>query len=237
MTKRSNGEGSIYFEDATGTWVASLSLGNIDGARRRKRLRFKSQKQAREALTRMRRELDDGIEPGDDRLQLKRFLEKWIAECVEGPLSTLRPSTRVSYVNLTRKHIIPSIGHHVITKLTPLHVQAFLAAKLRADLSPRTVQYLHAVLRTALKQALRWGLVARNVATLVDAPRVHHGEAQALDKDQAAMLLRALKLDRRRALFTVAIGLGLRRGEIVGLRWEDIDLDRTSCASRANSNV
>ncbi len=94
--------------------------------------------------------------------------------------------------------------------LTPVEVRGLMAAKLAAGLSPRTVQYIHAVLRRALGQALRDGLVARNVASLVEAPRVRRPEVQPLGPDQARTLLDAVAGDRLEALYTVAIALGLR---------------------------
>lgn len=233
--KRGNNEGTTYREKS-GAWAAAMTTGYVDGRQVRKVLRFETQREAREALTKMRRALDQGVEPGDDRMTMRRFLEKWLAECVEGPMSTLRPATRVSYGSLTRNHLIPGLGHHLMSKLSPIHVQAFLSAKSgektkRAKegddddtLSPRTVQYMLALLRRSLRQAMRWGLVARNVATLVDPPRLQRREAQALTREQATALLASVTTDRLRALFTVAVALGLRRGEIVGLRWEHIDL-------------
>jgi integrase len=93
-------------------------------------------------------------------------------------------------------------------------------------LAPRTVQYVHATLRAALKQALKWGLVASNVATLVDGPRVERKETQPLTPENALALLRAVRTDRLEALYSVAMALGLRRGEALGLRWSDVDLER-----------
>jgi integrase len=125
-----------------------------------------------------------------------------------------------------RRHIIPAIGKVPIAKLTPLQVQKVLNDLEASGLSPRTAQYVHATLRVALKQALKWGLVARNVATLVDGPQVPRKEIQPLTQENAQQLLRAVRGHRLEALYSVAMALGLRRGEALGLRWCDIDLDR-----------
>ena len=93
-------------------------------------------------------------------------------------------------------------------------------------LSPRTIQYTRAILRRALGQALKWGLVTRNVATLVDPPSVPRAEFRALTPQEARCFLDAVQGDRLEALYTVAVALGLRQGEALGLRWEDVDLDR-----------
>lgn len=230
---RAHGEGSVYLEHASGLWVAAVDLGVVNGKRKRKRLRFGTQQEARHALTRLRKNLDDGIGVGDDRITVRAFLDRWLAECVEGPLSSLREGTRTSYALHVRKHLAPGLGHLALAKLSPMHVQAFLAAKLTERggsgapaLSPRTVQYLHATLKVALKQAERWGIVARNVARLVDHVHVEKREAQMLTTEEAGKLLRAVEGDRLRALFYLAVSMGLRRSELCGLRWEHVDLER-----------
>lgn len=119
-----------------------------------------------------------------------------------------------------------------MTKLTPQHVQAFLTTQTAAGLSPRTVQYHRAVLRHALGQALKWGLVTRNVATLVDPPRSNPKEVTPLTVGQVARFLSATRDDREGPLYHVAIGTGLRQGELFGLRWRDVDLDGASLTVR-----
>ena len=98
---------------------------------------------------------------------------------------------------------------------------------LDAGLSPRTVQYLHVVLHRALKQALRWGLVPRNVSEAVDPPKVHRKEITPLSPAQARAFLSAASEagDRLQALYVLAVHAGLRQGELLGLRWEDFDPD------------
>jgi len=95
----------------------------------------------------------------------------------------------------------------------------------RLPLAPNTVRNIRAVLRRALNQALKWELISRNVTTLVETPRITQEEMSALDEQQARALLRVLKGDRLEALYRVALSLGLRRGEVLGLRWQDIDFD------------
>jgi integrase len=99
-----------------------------------------------------------------------------------------------------------------------------MSAKTAAGLSPRTVQYLRAVLRRALGQALKWGLVARNVATLVDPPRSVKTPVAPLSAEQARAFIAHTAADRLGPLFHVAIASGLRQGELFGLRWQDVDL-------------
>jgi integrase len=165
------------------------------------------------------------------------FLDRWLADSVK---TTVRPKTLRSYTQLVELHLKPGLGHIQLAKLNPQETQRFLNRKLESGslrkppageatkpkaLSPRTVQYLHSILRHALGVALRWGLVARNVATLVNPPRVARKEVVPLAPAEAKMLLDALKGDRLEALYSVALAVGLRQGEALGLRWLDVDLD------------
>jgi len=112
-----------------------------------------------------------------------------------------------------------------VKALSPAHLQGFYHSKLEAGLSPRTVQYPHAVLHRALKQALRWGLVPRNAAEAVDPPKPQKDEIKPLSRGEARRLLDSAHADRLEALYVLAIHCGLRQGELLGLRWEDVDLE------------
>ena len=130
-------------------------------------------------------------------------------------------------------HLGPGLGHYQLGKLEPQAVQAFLNAKLAAGLSPRTVQFIRAILRRALGQALKWGLVTRNVATLVDPPRVIRPEFRCLSPVEAGQFLQAIRGDRLEALYAMTLALGLRQGEVLGLHWADVDLEQRTLRVRA----
>jgi integrase len=150
------------------------------------------------------------------------FLKRWLEDCAK---PKVRHRTYVSYEQLIRLHLIQGLGHLRLAKLGPDDVQHFLNRKRATGLSARSVQYLHAVLRHALGQALRWGLVGRNVASLVDPPRAQRPEVRPLSPEQARDLLKLLKSDRLEGLYSVALGVGLRQGEALGLHWSDVDLE------------
>lgn len=133
---------------------------------------------------------------------------------------------------MVRTHLIPTLGHHQLAALAPQHVQKMMNDKLTEGLSPRTVQYLRAVIRRALGQALKWGLVARNVATLVDPPRSVRHENIYLDISQARAFLKAIEGDPFEALYKVSLMLGVRQGEALGLRWDDVDFDAQTLTVR-----
>jgi integrase len=137
------------------------------------------------------------------------------------PTTKLR--TYIIYETAIRLHFNPVIGRIPLGKLNPQHLQAMMQNRLQAGLSPRTVANLLTILRGALKQAVKWGLLARNVAQLVNPPRYERYEINPLTPEDAQTFLATIKGDRFEALYLTALGLGLRKGEVSALRWDDID--------------
>jgi integrase len=150
------------------------------------------------------------------------FLTEWLAVV----RSTVALGTFERYEQYIRVHAIPALGRIKLGRLTPQHFQRLYQEKLAAGLSPTTVSHLHTVLHGALAEAVRWGLVPRNVVALVRPPRKVHVEVVALTVEQARALLAAAADNRFEALFILALKTGLRRGELLALRWEDVDLDK-----------
>lgn len=220
MARRGHREGTIFFRPSEGRWCAAISLGYAGGKRRRKFVYGKTRGEVREKLTKTLRDLQLGIAPPDERRTVKQFLEKWLTDIAK---PRLRPRTFVGYKHHVDAHICPEFGNTPLAKLGPEQIQRLLVLKTE-ELSARTAQYIHAVLRTALEQAVRWGYVPRNVAKLVTSPRVKRPEVKPLDSNQARKLLAVVEKHRLSALYTVAVALGLRQGEALGLRWEDVDL-------------
>ncbi len=167
--KRGNREGAIYQRHSDGLWCAAV----LQDTGKRKVLYGKTREEVADKLLAAMSDIRQGLPIPGQRLTLGRYLEQWLEDAAR---PKVRASTYRSYEQLIRVHIAPALGRHQITKLTPQQVQAFLNEKSREGLSPRSVQYLHAVLRHALNRALKWGLVARNVALLVDPPRVERHE-------------------------------------------------------------
>ncbi|MGD9724361.1 MAG: tyrosine-type recombinase/integrase [Pirellulales bacterium] len=219
--KRGNREGSI-FQRADGRWCAVVSLGWRNGRRHRKHFYGETRADVREQLTAALRAHQQGLPVDPERQTVAQFLDRWLTDCCE---PSVRPSTLRSYRDTVRLHIAPVLGKLPLAKLSPHDVQTFIKAQLAAGLSPRSVQYHHSVLSRALNRAVKWDLVARNVAKLVAPPRVPRHEINPFAPDEARQFLDAVAGDRDEALYTVAIALGLRRGEALGLRWDDIDFD------------
>jgi integrase len=149
------------------------------------------------------------------------FLEYWLEQSVK---PRLRPLTFAGYAVNVRKHIVPTLGTIKLDHLTPQHVQELLNCRLADGLSAKTVRYMHQVLRSALGVARRWEMVDRNVATLVDPPRAKRPHIRPLEPDEARRFLDSVQGKRLEALYSVALALGLRQGEALGLRWQDVDL-------------
>ena len=218
-TRRGHHEGTIR-QRPDGTWEARLTLP----AGKRKSLYAKTRREAQDKLRASRRDLEYGLDLSARSQTVGKFLSDWL-ETTARP--TLRPKTLHSYAQLVRLYIVPAVGSVPLAKLTPQHVQRMMQEMTAKGLSPRTVQYTRAVLRRALGYALKWGLVTRNVATLVDPPRSVRTPVKPLTGEQARTFITFVKQrdDRLWPLFTTAIMTGLRSAELLGLRWTDVDLN------------
>jgi integrase len=243
MSKRGNNEGSI-FQLADGRWCAFVSLGYRNGKRWRKKYTAQTRREVQEKVRAAVTSLSDGYALDTEHMKVGEFLEGWLTQSAK---NSVRARTFESYSDLVRRYLTPRLGRVELSKLTPQHVRQCLndllerggapkkdeEGELReSGLSARTVQYCRAVLRKALNQAVRDGLVSRNVAALTEPPKVEHPEISPYTPEQARALLEAVRGDRLEALFTVAVSLGLRQGEIFGLRWGDIDLQRATLTVR-----
>jgi len=227
--KRGQNEGSI-FKREDGRWCGVANLGWEGGKRRRKYFYGDTRKEVAELLTGALREIQRGAPLArDERLTVEQYLTRWLKDVVQ---PSVRQRTVASYRQQMETHLIPDLGKTPLAKLLPQHLQAYMNRKLAAGLSPRTVQYQRAILRRSLNQALRWGLVPRNIATLVDAPRVIRQEVQPLSPVDARRLLVQVQKDRLAALYSVALAVGLRQGEALGLHWQDVDLDNDTLRVR-----
>ena len=219
--RRGQGEGSIY-QRKDGRWVGEVTLENG----RRKPLYGKTRKEVAEKLNAALQAQKQGTLATGPQQKLKDYLDQWLEE-VHKP--TVRLSSYAKYRRTLDRHILPGLGHIQLQKLTPQHVQKLYASKLQEGLSPKTVRLIHAVLHQALKNAVRWNLVPRNVCDAVSLPKqTTQREMQVLTKEQAQTLLETAKGHRLEALLTLAVATGMRRGELLALRWQDINFETRS---------
>lgn len=207
-------------------WAGILSLGYGNDGRRHRRVVYGHDKSAVvERLARMRAQALDGMLSDAQRLTVSAFLARWLEDVARPAVS---PSTHHLYEGLIRLHIDPKIGGVPLPRLTPVHVQGMLGAMERDRASPRLRQMALGVLHRAIGQALRWGMVPRNVCDAVTRPRVPRQTMQSLASSQVVKLLETAKGDRLGALYVLAVTTGLRQGELLGLKWEDVDFDRAA---------
>ena len=190
----------------------------IDGRRVSRWAR--TEREAKRLLAELRQTRAVGGSVEDARITVAEYLSQWLAAA----RPDLSPRTYDRYEQLVRLHLAPAFKRRRLVDLRPQQVQALYAEK-RETLSETTVHHLHACLHTALEQAVRWEIVARNVCDLVRAPRVEQYEAAVLTHEQERQLLAAAAGDRLEALYVLALTTGMREGELLGLKWEHVDLD------------
>lgn len=216
MTRRANGEGSIY-EQRKGLYAAHIT--GEDG--KRKYFYGKTKTKVREKLNAALLEKQQGILVIGPQQTLKDYLAHWLEHSVKG---IIRPRSYERYEATVRLHIVPIVGKVKLQSLTPQHVQTLMYQKLKEGLSATTVSAIHGVLHKALDDAMKLDLVGRNVSEAVSPPRKSHKEIQPLSAEQARQLLDAAKGHPQEALFVLALATGMRRGELLGLKWQDITL-------------
>jgi integrase len=163
------------------------------------------------------------LRPGG-KVTVGAFLADWMT----GVEPTLKPRTGAGYRQLIRDHLKPALGPIALTKLRPEQVQKLYASMLERGSSPKTISNTAGVLHAALQQAMRWRLVSGNIASLVRPPRRQRPDFQVVNSDQVHQLLAAAEAasDPLTPMWALALGTGMRQGEILGLRWRDVDVDR-----------
>jgi integrase len=248
--KRANGEGTIY-QRRDGRWEGAAFVLTTAGTHRRVRVYGPTRDDARKKLMNLIQQSDQGIPVASTAWSVAEYLNYWLRDVV---FQERRPKTYQGYEGVVRLHLIPGIGKKRLAKLTAQDVRIFLT-RIRQEcqcckhgwdaqrevsrccargqccesrLSARMVQSIHAVLRNALESAVREEIIPRNVAKLVQIPAPRYKVNRGLTTQQAKAASKAAAAHRLAALYVLALYLGLRRGELLGLRWEDVDLDEAT---------
>jgi len=224
VAKKGNGEGSIYPHKRNGKRVGyrgAYTVYTASGPKRRY-VTGKTREEARQKLTKAMADRDGGLVFEDKGLTVEDYIERWLKDSVR---DTVRQSTYETYEYMTYPHIVPALGRIKLKALTPVHVRSFYREKLDAGLSSATVRKIHSVLQKALDQAVSDGLIPRNAAKGIKLPQGKTKEIRPLSPDEVGTLLEAARGDRLEALYVLAIHTGLREGELLALRWEDVDLE------------
>jgi integrase len=217
MARRGHGEGSIS-RRKDGRYQAAITLEN----HKRRYFYGKTRKEVQDKLNAALHEQKQGMLATGPQQTLGAYLDRWVEQVIR---LTKKPNTYKGYRSAVNSRLKPSLGHIKLQKLTVEHLQAFFA-QMQGEVAPNMIRYLHSVLSSALNNAMRWGLINRNVASLVELPQAEPYEGQVLTVEQARKLLAAARGSRLDALLLVAVTTAMRRGELVALYWSDVDLEK-----------
>ena len=212
MAKRANGEGSVFKRG--NRWVAQVGTG-----KNRETKYFETQKDANAWRHKIIEQRHQGLVFAGSRVSLSKFLDEWLVVAK----TSVRPNTYQQYSQVVHQHINPVLGYIVLKDLRPDHVQSLYTTKLANGVSPNTTRMIHAVIHRALNHALKLGLVYRNVADSVTRPKVVRKEMKTLNDYQVRQLIQVAESEQMRLLLWVAVVTGLRQGELLGLKWSDLD--------------
>lgn len=212
MAKRAAGEGSVYKRGKY--WV-----GQVGSGKNREMKYFDTQREANAWRREKVEQWRQGLVFAGSKVPLSNFLDDWLIVAK----TSVRPNTYQQYTQIVYQHINPTLGEILLKDLRPDHVQRLYTVKLAGGTSPRTTRLIHAVLHRALNHALKIGLVVRNASDAVTRPKVPRKEMKTLDDYQVRQLIQAAEGTRMQVLIWVAVTTGLRQGELLGLKWSDLN--------------
>lgn len=223
MGRRANGEGTVWHHKARGRWEGRITIGtHPDGRPIRKTVIGKTRN---ECLARIREALaadQAGEQPARADLTVRTFLNRWLDDILPG---TVAASTEIQYRDVIRLYVIPNLGQKRLRTLNAGDVARMLRTLAAEGKAPNTCRLARSVLRRALRWAEAEGMVTRNVAAIADGVRVPAPEGRTMTPEQARQFLDCIAGDQLEAAWIVALTLGLRRGEVLGLAWSDLSLD------------
>jgi integrase len=225
MAKRkANGESSIYF-GADGRWHGRVTVGvKDDGTEDRRHVTGKTESIVKAKVKQIEKDRDNGtLRKAGESWTVAKWLTHWLENIATPP--NVRENTASGYRVAVRVHLIPGIGAHRLEKLTPEHVEKLTRKMQENGSKPATAHQAHRTLRTALNEATRRGHLVRNPASLAKAPRLDEEEVEPYSVEEVQkLLIAAAELPRNGVRWAVALALGLRQGEALGLKWTDVDL-------------
>jgi integrase len=216
------GDGTAWYDPKRQRWIGRYERHTGRARRQRGQVSAKTEAECRRKMVKAM--ATSRVLPAyDARIRLDTFLRAWLADHVT---STVRARTADNYRSQVERHIIPALGGHKLVDVRPADILAYRNDRLVEGLSPRTVSHHLKAIRAALTYAMREGYVDRNVASLVPGPHIPTTDVRPLTLAQAFTLLDQVKGDPYEAVYVLAVTLGMRQGEILGLTWGDVDGDR-----------
>jgi integrase len=182
-----------------------------------------TREQAKKRRAELINQLDNGTFIKPSKLTIAEYLRRWLTDYARPNLS---PKAFERYENIVQAYLTPTFGTIILTQLRPEHIQGYYTSMMSRGLSPSTVKYHHAVIHKALRTAMKWQLLKHNPADGVDVPRQRHVEMQTWDDSEVRQFLEVAKRSSYYVLFHTALFTGMRRSELLGLQWRDIDIQQ-----------
>jgi integrase len=223
--RRGHGEGAIFWRESRKRWIAELKIENGKS----KYFSGKTYAEAQRRLKQAQMEQQQGKLASGPKQSVKQFLEHWLENVHK---TNIRVNSYRIYRQLFDNHILPTLGHHQLQKLSPQHIDELYAVKRKEQYAAETIRAMHRLLHRALQDAVRWNLVATNVCDKVTPPRLVKFESHVLTGEQIKQLLEVAKGSRIEVLLILALTSGMRVGEMIALRWADIDFQDGSLQVR-----
>jgi len=229
-TRAPNMSSTIY-QDKDGKWHGRVTVGvRDDGKTDRRHVRGKNEAE----VTRKVRDLEKARESGrtartGQAWTLAQWLQHWL-DHIAAP--AVRENTLSGYRAAVTKHLVPGVGAHRLVRLQPEHLEKLYAKMIARGSAPATAHQAHRTVRTALNEAVRRGYLATNPAQIVKAPRLPHGEIEPYTVDEVKKLIAEAENGRNGVRWVIALALGLRQGEALGLKWPDVNLERGTLTVR-----
>jgi len=215
--RRSNNEGSLYFHKTRGCWCAQVSVSG-----RRLTKYGKTQKECHEWIKQMLAQIDGGLTFEGTQITLERFIEVWLSS----KEISRRPNTVRNYRRYSEMYILPVLGKMRLQNILPAHIRQLYIRMREEGKGARTIELVHVTLHCAFAQAIKEGILGRNPLDAVERPRVETTHFQILTEDQARQFLIAASGSPNEAIFYLALITGMRKGELLGLKWSDVDWDK-----------
>ena len=231
MGRAANGAGTIRKKTVTANgksytyWEGRCTTGYdpLTGKQIQRSVTGNTQKEARQALSKIVAEVDEGVYIEPSKQTVAEWLDIWLDTYVA---FTVKPYTEDAYRAVCKNHIKPLLGNWKLTSLSAVQIQQFYNVLLREKkLSPKTIKNIHGVLHKALNQAVRIGSIRHNPADVCDLPKMRKKEIVPMEQNQIAEFLNAIKGDEFEVLYRVTLFTGLRQGEVLGLTWDCVDFD------------